>query len=369
MDARALFGFTLPLARNSPFKWHCHFVSAMARPVMQKFFRSGVLLFLIFVSGALLAAEKTNEVKTVEESEAAEQARRAYLQLQEQLHATQLAIEQTRLAIEQTRQETSDSAGRNAETIATRLKLIEETLAFQREREIEAMQKSNRLILTGAAIFGGIGILALVFTAWFLLRAMNRLSQIAASFPIGHALGPGAAAAALGGGHPHLVGFGSADLPGPRLLGAIERLEKRIHKLESIAQSPSTNEARHDEHINPGQSHRGESERSEKISLMLGKGQALLHMDQPENALACFDQVLTMEPNHADALIKRGTALERLKRLDEALECYDRAIAANSSMTLAYLYKGGIFNQLERFSEALECYEQALRHQQKTTVT
>ena len=335
---------------------------------MQKFFRSGVLLFLIFVSGALLAAEETNEVKRAEESEAAEQARRAYLQLQEQLHATQLAIEQTRLAIEQTRQETSDSARRNAETIATRLKLIEETLAFQREREIEAMQKSNRLILTGAAIFGGIGVLALVFTAWFLLRAMNRLSQIAASFPLGHAF-PGSAAAALAGGHPHLVGSGSGDLPGPRLLGAIERLEKRIHELESTAQSPWTDEGRHGEHISPGQSHHGESERVGRISLMLGKGQALLHMDQPENALACFDQVLTMEPNHADALIKRGTALERLKRWDEALECYDRAIAANSSMTLAYLYKGGIFNQLERFSEALECYEQALRHQQKTPVT
>src|SRR5262245_23663763 len=332
----------------------------MATPVMKKSLCHGVILFLTFLAFALPAAEKTNEIKTAEESET-EQTRRAYLQLQEQLHATQLAIEQTR-------QEAGESARRNAETIATSLKLIEQTLALQREREMEVMQKSNRLILTGAGVFGGIGIMALVFTAWFLLRAMNRLSQIAASFPIGHALSPAAATPTLEGGHPHLVGFGPVESPGPRLLGAIERLEKRIHELENTAQLPSASELKHDENTRGGQPVRAESERSERISLMLGKGQALLHMDQPENALACFDEVLAAEPNHAEALIKKGTALERLKRLEEAIECYDRAIAADSSLSLAYLYKGGVFNQLERFSEALECYEQALRHQQKAPV-
>ena len=326
---------------------------------MQKFLCNVAIIFLTLLASALPAAENTNEIKAAQESET-EQTRRAYLQLQEQLHATQLAIEQTR-------QEASESARRNADTIAAHLKLIEQTLALQREREMEMMQKSNRLILTGAGVFGGVGIMALVFTAWFLLRAMNRLSQIAASFPMGHALSP-AATAALDGGHPHLVGFGPSESPGPRLLGAIERLEKRIHELESTAPLPSSGEPKHEENTRGVQPVRPESEGSERISLMLGKGQALLHMDQPENALACFDDVLAAEPNHAEALIKKGTALERLKRLDEAIECYDRAIAADSSLTLAYLYKGGVFNQLERFSEALECYEQALRHQQKAPV-
>ena len=324
---------------------------------MRKFFKKGAIILLMFLSCALFAAEQTNEIKAAEESET-EQARRAYLQLQEQLHAAQLAIEQTR-------QETSESARRSAEIIAARLKLIEQTLVLQRERELEAMQKSNRLILTGAGVFGGIGILALVFTAWFLLRAMNRLSEIAATFPLGHALGPAAAAPALGAGQiqTHLVGFGSSEPPGPRLLGAIERLEKRIHELESTAQLPSAGQHKQEDNTSAAQPSRAESERSEKISLMLGKGQALLHMDQAENALLCFDEILADEPNHAEALIKKGTALERLKRFDEAIESYDRAIAADRSMTLAYLYKGGVYNQLERFSEALECYEQALRHQ------
>jgi len=71
--------------------------------------------------------------------------------------------------------------------------------------------------------------------------------------------------------------------------------------------------------------------------------------------------VLTLNPNHGEALLKKGTALERLQKLHEAFECYDRAIAVNDSMALAYLHKGGLYNRLERFKEALECYEKALQ--------
>jgi tetratricopeptide (TPR) repeat protein len=106
----------------------------------------------------------------------------------------------------------------------------------------------------------------------------------------------------------------------------------------------------------------------DRVSVILGKGQTLLNLGQAENALVCFDEVLELEPEHAEALVKKGTALERLRRWDEALQCYDHAIASDSGMTLAYLYKGGVFNQLERFSEALECYEQALRTQQRAPV-
>ena len=102
-----------------------------------------------------------------------------------------------------------------------------------------------------------------------------------------------------------------------------------------------------------------------RITMLLGKGQSLLNLDQAEEALACFDQVLTLDPNHPEALVKKGAALERLRKLDEAIACYDRAIAADSSMTVAYLYKGGLFNRMERFGEALECYEKAL-HTQET---
>ena len=102
-----------------------------------------------------------------------------------------------------------------------------------------------------------------------------------------------------------------------------------------------------------------------RITGLIGKGQSLLNVDKAEEALACFDEVLTLDAQNAEALVKKGTALERLRKLEEAIECYNRAIVADGSMTIAYLYKGGLFNRLERFTEAMECYEQALRTQEK----
>jgi tetratricopeptide (TPR) repeat protein len=298
----------------------------------------------------------------------AEQTLRSYLQLQEQLHNTVLTIERTR-------KEAEEAAKANADAVATRLEGIEKVLGTQQKQEANLLQNSNRVTLIAVGVFAGLGLLAMVFTAWFLLRAMNRLATVAAGFPSGRNLGQGQPVSLTADDLPDL-NLSPVEPASRRLLGVIERLEKRIHELEAhsngsgrasdqpgalvIEGAPRSNPA---VDLVPAQT--GPSDR---ISLILGKGQSLLSMDKSEEAIICFDEALALEPRHAEALVKRGTALERLKRLDEAIECYDRAIAANRFMTLAYLYKGGVCNQLERFSEALECYEHALRSQQKAPV-
>jgi tetratricopeptide (TPR) repeat protein len=180
--------------------------------------------------------------------------------------------------------------------------------------------------------------------------------------------------AALGTGDTHRLALGAPEESNQRLLGAIERLEKRIHDLEHTAPLPLKEGAPSPlgitvlseqfgaEVVAPADA--ATPPEAARITLLLGKGQSLLNLDHSEEALACFDQVLALDPNHPEALVKKGTALERLRKLDEAIACYDRAISANNSMTIAYLYKGGLFNRMERFSEALECYEQALRTQE-----
>ena len=192
-----------------------------------------------------------------------------------------------------------------------------------------------------------------------------------AALPVAHALGAGSPIAALGPGEAHLLAGGSAEQSNQRLLGALERLEKRIYELEHTAPpplpqvaAPSPEAESPPSGANGAGTAAGNSDAA-RITVLLGKGQSLLSLDQAEEAVACFDQVLTIDPNHPDALVKKGAALERLRKLDEAVACYDRAIAADSSLTVAYLYKGGLFNRMERFSEALECYEQAL-HTQET---
>jgi tetratricopeptide (TPR) repeat protein len=289
---------------------------------------------------------------------------RAYVQLQEQLRATQLAVERTR-------QEAEAAATRNAETVAARLQLIGESLSFQRAREFEAMQNANHLMLVLGGTFACVGFLAMIFTAWLQWRATGRLTELAANFPAGRALGPGWNAPGLDAGESHFSVESSPEA-NTQLSGAIERLEKRILELEHAATPPLKDAAQ-----NGGDSAEAgadgnsaaQSEPAARITLLLGKGQSLLNLDKTDEAMACFDEVLALDQNNTDALVKKGVALERQRKLNEAIECYDRAIAADDSVAIAYLYKGGICNRLERFTEALECYEHALRAQEKRRAT
>jgi tetratricopeptide (TPR) repeat protein len=271
-----------------------------------------------------------------------DQVLRSYLQIQEQLHGALLAIEANRAQLEAT-------AKRNNDVVAARLKLIEQTLTAQGERETKTARSSQRLVLIIAGAFGLVGIAAMVLTSWFQLRTMHRLSELSA-----------------GGGY-----FRQLDAPvtttitaaPPAILEAIQRIEQRLLVYQNARASlPEPQASTNGAHGANGNGHGSEQD---KLSVLVGKGQTLMRLNRPAEALDAFDEALAIEPANADLYVKKGTALERMKKLDEAIACYDRAIASNESMTLAYLCKGGVFNQMERFSEALECYEQALRSQHK----
>jgi tetratricopeptide (TPR) repeat protein len=292
---------------------------------------------------------------------------RAYLQVQEQLHATQLSMERSR-------KEADAAAAETARVFAGRLQAIEQTLGMQRKAELEAMQNSNKTMLVIAGLFALLGFLAMLLMAYFQWRTISRLAEISAALPVTHVLGPGSPLAALGVGDSPRVAVGPAQQSGQQLLGALEQLEKRIHQLEHTpipthesAPPPQAAATPVSPNGGPGgtaTSDMAAAPEAARIGMLLGKGQSLLNLDQAEEALACFDQALALVPNHAEALVKKGTALERLRKLDEAIACYDQAIAADGSLTVAYLYKGGLFNRMERFGEALECYEKALHTQE-----
>jgi tetratricopeptide (TPR) repeat protein len=301
----------------------------------------------------------------------------------------QEAIQQ---AIEQTRREAEAAVKRNADILAARLDLIEQALLQQHKRELEALQTSNRTTLIVAGILAGTGFLGMLCLAFFLMRATNRLTEMTmAIVPLSHPFSPGSSPKPVLLGDAHTAAAANpAERSGARLLGAIEQLEKRLHEMERTSQSSPLASAatlsggsaaagtEHSAHENRGQfiAHHSspsaaqypavDAEQATRVVLLLAKGQTLLNLDQPAEALACCDEVISLEPRNAEAYIKKGAALEKLRREDEAVACYDRAIAADSSLTTAYLHKGGVFNRLERYQEALACYEQALKTEQKT---
>lgn len=322
----------------------------------------GIVIALIFAgSPAGLLAEETNAAPNVEvqaEDAADTEALRSYLQLQEQLRATQLALERNR-------QEAESLATRNAEAVTMRLQLLEQAVSTQRARELEAMQSTNRLLLIMAGSFAGVGFMAMLLTAYLQWRAVNRLAEFTAM--VTGASRPALAAVGVAG--LNALGSGTTEQSNARLFGALNRLEERIQELEHNSQIPlpektSNSTSPLNEPASGVSANGGETGQSH-VALLLAKGQSLLSLDKPSEALACYDEILAIEPNHREALVKRGMALEQLRRIDEALSCYDRAIAADASMTIAYLQKGGLYNRLERYDEALQCYEQALRTQEK----
>jgi len=132
----------------------------------------------------------------------------AYLQLQEQLQATQLAIEQNR-------QETKAAAAQNAETLAKGLQGIQEALSAQRAQDLEAMQRSNRVMLIVAGTFAAMGFLTMLMMSYFQWRMSKGLAEITAALPTALGLGAGSAAAALAlANQPELGLFGAMEQPG-----------------------------------------------------------------------------------------------------------------------------------------------------------
>jgi tetratricopeptide (TPR) repeat protein len=255
-----------------------------------------------------------------------------YLQIQEQLYATQMAIADIRAAA-------ADDAKRNAETIAARLEALEQSVAAQRNADAEAARRTQQLTLLLAAGFGlaGLGIIALMF--YFQWRAFTKIAEISAQ--------QNAALANAGAVH-QLAGPGRAavETSNSRLLDVVEQLERKIIELEN------------------GSNLLAVSADAKSLDLLV-EGQTLLDAGQAQKALEVFDRLLAVQPDHAEALVKKSAALEKLGRLPAALDACDRAIARDGGFTLAFLQKGGLLNKLNRHDEALDCFEQGLLAQKK----
>ena len=108
--------------------------------------RSAFLVFvLISLSAGYLGAEPGSPANAAGRADEAtsQETLRSYLQLQEQIHATQLAVERSRTQAEAVAVET-------AKAFTARLQGIEQALASQRAQELDAIQSSNKVMLVVA---------------------------------------------------------------------------------------------------------------------------------------------------------------------------------------------------------------------------
>ena len=325
----------------------------------------GILCLLLTLSFTNIRAATNSLSETLPPPDSSSnEALRAYLQLQEQIRETQLSIERDRL-------QAQSAAAQQAVALSNRLQAIEESLGTQRTNDLEEAQRTSHMLMGVLAIFATVGFAAVLLMVYFQSRAVTRLADISTALAARRDLGfPAMPAIDLGEREALAAADSSVEHSNARLIGLVHHLEKKIAELEQTANpplkeaqvSPSVMEtpAKPQPELNSVP-----QDKTAQFTKALERGQALLAADQPEDALACFEEVLAAEPNNAEALVKKGTALEKMRQPQEALECYDRAIAANSSLTIAYLHKGGLCSRLEKYGEAMECYERALHTQEK----
>ncbi len=81
---------------------------------------------------------------------------------------------------------------------------------------------------------------------------------------------------------------------------------------------------------------------------------------QHDEALACFDKLIAIQADFADAHFARGNALSKLGRVGEAIESFDKAIAIDPDHVNALNNKGNALHQLGRIADAITCYDRIL---------
>jgi tetratricopeptide (TPR) repeat protein len=156
---------------------------------------------------------------------------RAYFQLQDQVVATQFAVERAR-------QEFQAAAARDALTVSNRLQAIQESLLLQHAELAEA-HHLNRLLLVVMGVFAVVIFATAGLTVYFQSRAMNRLADISAELSASRGMALALPPAASVGLRDHkALSNGAVEQSSARLIGLVQVLEKRIGELEQTAGVP-----------------------------------------------------------------------------------------------------------------------------------
>jgi tetratricopeptide (TPR) repeat protein len=91
-----------------------------------------------------------------------------------------------------------------------------------------------------------------------------------------------------------------------------------------------------------------------------GKGDVLYWLKRYEVALAAYEQAIHFNPNLASAYKGRGKALSALNRYENALAAIEQAIHLNPNDSDTYNFKGSTLTDLGRYEEALNAFNQAI---------
>ena len=59
------------------------------------------------------------------------------------------------------------------------------------------------------------------------------------------------------------------------------------------------------------------------------KGMSLHNLERYEEAIACYNEAIKIDPKEADTWIEKGNSLANLEKYDESIACYDKVVACH----------------------------------------
>jgi tetratricopeptide (TPR) repeat protein len=90
------------------------------------------------------------------------------------------------------------------------------------------------------------------------------------------------------------------------------------------------------------------------------RGNLLRVMGRAEDAMADFGEALALHPRYASVHHSRGVTLHNLGRFEEAVAAYDQALDIDPRYAIAHRDRGVAFHSLKRYEDALTAYDQAV---------
>jgi tetratricopeptide (TPR) repeat protein len=101
-------------------------------------------------------------------------------------------------------------------------------------------------------------------------------------------------------------------------------------------------------------------QRPDSLDLLVELGWAHYDQYEFEQALDCYDQVLALDPGHADALRWRVSALRALRRFSPAETAAREAVSQRPDRPDLLVELGWVFDDQYDYAQALDCYDRAL---------
>ncbi len=94
---------------------------------------------------------------------------------------------------------------------------------------------------------------------------------------------------------------------------------------------------------------------------LMDKGYSLTELGKLEEALAAYDEAISLQPDYAWAWARKGRTLRLLNRYEEAIACYNESLRIQPGYAWAWKGKGIVLERMGQPLDALECYQTATR--------